>query len=71
MTILEEGIKVAGSQVKFAEAIGTSQQLVSYWVKVNKPLPIEFAYKAEAATGIPCQRWRPDFFQPSPDSPAA
>lgn len=62
MTTLEEGIEALGSQAKFAEAIGTSQQLVSYWVKRGKQIPIEYAPRAESATGIPCHRWRPDFF---------
>lgn len=62
MTVLEEAIEAAGSQAKFAIMIGTSQQLVSYWVRVGKELPLEFCPKAETMTGIPCHRWRPDFF---------
>ncbi|GGO96445.1 transcriptional regulator [Stakelama pacifica] len=53
------------SQTRFAEAIGTSQQNVSNWVRKGRPLPAEFVLKAEMATGVPRHQWRPDIY-PAP-----
>jgi DNA-binding transcriptional regulator YdaS (Cro superfamily) len=50
------------NQSKFADAIGTSQQLVSYWVRNDKPLPAEFVLKTEAETGISRHDLRPDIY---------
>lgn len=51
-----------GNQSKFAAAIGTSQQLVSYWLKNEKALPAEFVLMTEKATGIPRHDLRPDIY---------
>lgn len=51
-----------GNQSKFAEAIGTSQQLVSYWIRKGKELPAEFVLKTEAETGISRHDLRPDLY---------
>jgi DNA-binding transcriptional regulator YdaS (Cro superfamily) len=53
-----------GNQSKFAAAIGTSQQLVSYWIKKEKPLPAEYVIEAERATGISRHELRPDIYPP-------
>lgn len=50
------------NQSRFAAAIGTSQQLVSYWVRNAKALPAEYVLKTEAATGIPRHELRPDLY---------
>lgn len=50
------------NQSKFAEAIGTSQQLVSYWVRNNKELPAEFVLETERQTGISRHELRPDIY---------
>lgn len=50
------------NQSKFAAAIGTSQQLVSYWLKNGKSLPAELVLKTEAATGISRHDLRPDLY---------
>lgn len=50
------------NQTKFAEAIGTSQQLVSYWVRNSRELPAEFVLPAEKATGISRHDLRPDIY---------
>jgi DNA-binding transcriptional regulator YdaS (Cro superfamily) len=50
------------NQSRFAEAIGTSQQLVSYWVRNAKPLPAEHVLRAEEATGISRHELRPDIY---------
>lgn len=55
--------KFGGTQTAFAEAIGASQQLVSYWLSVNKPdLPAEYVLAAERATGISRHDLRPDLY---------
>ena len=51
-----------GNQSAFARAIGTSQQLVSYWLRNNKALPAEFVLPTEAATGISRHDLRPDLY---------
>jgi DNA-binding transcriptional regulator YdaS (Cro superfamily) len=62
-------IEQAGSQTKFAEATGMSQQLVSYYLSKNKPLPAEFVLKAEEATGVSRHELRPDLY-PTQDQAA-
>lgn len=51
-----------GNQSKFAAAIGTSQQLVSYWVRNEKELPAEFVLATERETGISRHELRPDLY---------
>jgi DNA-binding transcriptional regulator YdaS (Cro superfamily) len=51
-----------GNQSRFAAAIGTSQQLVSYWIRNGKELPAEFVLKTEAETGISRHDLRPDLY---------
>jgi DNA-binding transcriptional regulator YdaS (Cro superfamily) len=62
MTALERAVEKAGSQSSFAEAVGTSQQLVSYWLSKGKPLPAEFVLPAEARLGISRHDLRPDIY---------
>lgn len=59
--------KADGNQSKFAAAIGTSQQLVSYWLKRERPLPAEYVLPAEAAGFGGRHELRPDIY-PVPDS---
>jgi len=59
-TPFEQAIHKAGGQVALAEAIGTSQQLVSYWLK--KKVPAEWVVKIEEQTGITRHQLRPDIF---------
>lgn len=58
------------NQSRFAAAIGTSQQLVSYWLKNGKPLPAEFVLETEKVTGISRHDLRPDLY-PREESQAA
>jgi len=51
-----------GNQSKCADAIGTSQQRLSYLLKNEKPVPAELVLKAEAATGISRHELRPDIY---------
>lgn len=59
--------KADGNQSKFAAAIGTSQQLVSYWLKRERPLPAEYVLPAEAAGFGSRHELRPDIY-PIPDA---
>jgi len=73
MTVLERAVAgdpFKGNQSKFAEAIGTSQQNISNWLRAKKPLPAEYVLRAESATGIPPHVWRPDVY-PVPDAQVA
>lgn len=54
-----------GNQSRFAEAIGTSQQNISNWIRAGRPLPAEFVLKAEEVTGISRHDWRPDIYPPT------
>lgn len=62
MTALELAVDKAGSQSRFATAVGTSQQLVSYWLSNRKPLPAEFVLAAEREFGISRHDLRPDIY---------
>lgn len=50
------------NQSKFAAAIGTSQQSVSYWLKKGKPLPAEYVLAAERAGYGSRHALRPDVY---------
>lgn len=59
---LQSAVDQAGSQTKLAEAIGASQQLVSYWLSKGKPLPAEYVLEAERKLGISRHSLRPDIY---------
>lgn len=60
---LRKALKVAGdNQSRFARDIGTSQQLVSYWVNNGRPLPAEYVLAAEQAFGVSRHELRPDLY---------
>lgn len=63
--------KFEDNQSKFAAAIGTSQQLVSYWLKNGKALPAEYVLKTEEVTGISRHDLRPDLYPREGASTAA
>lgn len=50
------------NQSRFASDIGTSQQLVSYWLKKHRPLPAEYVLSAEAAGYGSRHDLRPDLY---------
>ena len=62
ITPLERAVEVAGSQSRFADAVGASQQIVSYWLSKGKPLPAEYVLAAEAKLGISRHDLRPDIY---------
>jgi DNA-binding transcriptional regulator YdaS (Cro superfamily) len=60
---LKRAVAMAGNnQSRFAAAIGTSQQLVSYWLKNARPLPGEYVLKAERAGLGTRYDLRPDLY---------
>lgn len=60
---LRVAVAAAGNnQSRFAAAIGTSQQLVSYWLKNERPLPGEYVLKAERAGLGSRHALRPDLY---------
>ncbi|RYG87630.1 MAG: Cro/Cl family transcriptional regulator [Alphaproteobacteria bacterium] len=61
--------KVDNNQSRFASAIGTSQQLVSYWINKERPLPAEYVLPAERAGLGSRHDLRPDLY-PTEAAPA-
>jgi len=54
--------KAGNNQSRFAAAIGTSQQLVSYWLSKRRPLPAEYVLAAERAGFGSRHDLRPDLY---------
>lgn len=54
--------KANKNQSRFAAAIGTSQQLVSYWLAKRRPLPAEYVLAAEQAGFGSRHDLRPDLY---------
>ncbi|SFK64266.1 Putative antitoxin of toxin-antitoxin system, YdaS/YdaT [Nitrosomonas aestuarii] len=63
MSGLEKAILIFGTQLKLAEAIGTSQQNISNWLKAGKVSP-EFVIPIESATSgrVTRHELRPDIY---------
>lgn len=70
---IERAIKVHGSQVKLAQALGCSQQYISWLLSEAKQISVEKAVDFEKATGGKVSRHdlRPDFFGPEPERAGA
>lgn len=70
-TLIERAIEIHGSQAKLADAIGCSQQQISYMLKADR-VSAEMATKIETVTGGKVRRseLRPDLFG-SPHAKAA
>ena len=54
--------RAENNQSKFARDVGTSQQLVSYWLANGKPLPGELVLAAERAGYGSRHELRPDLY---------
>lgn len=68
---LRKALKAAGdNQTALAKSIGTSQQLVSYWLNNGRPLPAEYVLPAERAGLGSRHELRPDLY-PEPAQAAA
>lgn len=62
---LARAIERKRTQAGLAEAIGTTQSLVGYWLnKSKRGVPAEWVASIEAATGIPRHELRADLFPP-------
>jgi DNA-binding transcriptional regulator YdaS (Cro superfamily) len=60
---LRDAVAAAGdNQSRFAREVGTSQQLVSYWLANGKPLPGELVIPAERAGFGKRHVLRPDLY---------
>jgi len=64
---LAEAVRTAGSQSAFGRLVGKRQSTVREWLMAGR-LPAEHVLAAEAATGIPKERLRPDIY-PVDDMP--
>lgn len=64
--LIEEAIRLAGSQAKLAKAINSSQSAVSRMLLREVPVSLEAAMLIERAVGIPARAFRPEFFEPPP-----
>lgn len=62
--------KHGGTQTAFADAIGASQQLVSYWLLHRRELPAEYVLATERAVGISRHELRPDLYPREEDQAA-
>lgn len=58
-TGIERAVERAGNQVKLAQRIGTSQQMVSYWVNKGIVSDAGMCAAIERAYGIPCEELNP------------
>lgn len=78
-TVLQRAVAAEpfnGNQSRFADAVGTSQQNISNWLRAGRELPAEYVLRAEVATNIPRHVWRPDLYPlvestPQPDAEKA
>ena len=67
---IERAIKNKGSQVKLADAMGCSQQYISWLLKDAEQISVEMALKVETATEREVTRYelRPDIFGPATET---
>lgn len=60
---LSRAVLLAGGQKPLADAIGTTQSQIWYWLNRSKRgVPAEVASKIETVTGVPRHELRPDIF---------
>lgn len=57
---LREAIKFVGGQSALARVCKKQQGHVSHWLKSGKGVPAEYCPLIEEATGVACERLRPD-----------
>ncbi len=65
---VESAVAKLGSQAKLAEAMGCSQQQISYLLKEATGITAEMAMAIDRATAgkVPRHELRPDIFGPTP-----
>jgi len=57
---LREAIRFVGGQSALARVCHKQQGHVSHWLKSEKGVPAEYCPLIEEATGVTCERLRPD-----------
>ncbi len=67
---LQKAIATLGGQVKLADAIQTSQQNVSNWLRTGKVAP-DKVILIEKVTGVSRHELRPDIYPPEESKRAA
>jgi DNA-binding transcriptional regulator YdaS (Cro superfamily) len=67
---LQKAIATLGGQVKLADAIQTSQQNVSNWLRTGKVAP-DKVILIEKVTGVSRHELRPDIYPPEESKQAA
>lgn len=67
---LQKAIATLGGQVKLADAIQTSQQNVSNWLRTGKVAP-DKVILIEKVTGVSRYELRPDIYPPEESKQAA
>ncbi|MBB1329480.1 helix-turn-helix domain-containing protein [Pseudoalteromonas sp. SR43-7] len=67
---LQKAIATLGGQVKLADAIQTSQQNVSNWLRTGKVAP-DKVILIEKVTGVSRHELRPDIYPPEESKHAA
>jgi len=67
---LQKAIATLGGQVKLADAIQTSQQNVSNWLRTGKVAP-DKVILIEKVTGVSRYELRPDIYPPEESKKAA
>lgn len=69
---LKRACATAGSQLRLARSIGTTQSRVSYWlVKSRNGVSAEFVLPIERVTGVSRHELRPDLYPDDADSSRA
>ena len=68
-------VRAVGSQLAFGRLIGRRQSVISDWLRDGRPLPAEYVFAVEAATGISRHDLRPDIYprdlSPAPGAPSS
>lgn len=62
LAAIDEAIQKAGSQAKFAAAMGRSQPTIHAWRNKAGRAPADACPTIEALYGVRCEKLRPDLF---------
>ncbi|SEI69110.1 DNA-binding transcriptional regulator YdaS, prophage-encoded, Cro superfamily [Sphingobium sp. AP50] len=55
-------VRAAGSQSAFGRLLGKRQSVIFGWLRDDRPLPAEYVFTVEEATGISRHDLRPDIY---------
>jgi DNA-binding transcriptional regulator YdaS (Cro superfamily) len=67
-TVLQKAVAIAGSQAKLAEAVGVTQQTVSYWV-ANNQVGAKHVLAVSRLTGLAPHDLNPEVFEAPAEEP--